>query len=61
MVSSVQVDLSDVNIKVLIWVTDTIVLLDSQVLPIGREGSSMISGMKGFLLKLHIMDGHLPH
>lgn len=44
-----QVDLSNVNMEVLIYVVGTIVLLDSQILPIGREGSLYDVGDKRIL------------
>lgn len=51
-ISSVQVDLSDVNIKVLIRVISTIVLLNSQV---GREGSLHDAGDERILELLQLL------
>lgn len=52
---SVQVDLSNVNMEVLIYVVGTIVLLDSQILPIGREGSLYDVGDKRILELLQLI------
>ncbi|KAG5140464.1 hypothetical protein JHK84_034232 [Glycine max] len=45
----VVADLGDINVKVLIWVSGTIVLLDGEVLLVGKEGGFHDTEEKGVL------------
>ncbi|KAG4986283.1 hypothetical protein JHK82_033892 [Glycine max] len=44
-----RADLGDINVKVLIWVSGTIVLLDGEVLLVGKEGGFHDTEEKGVL------------